>query len=59
MISRKRRPILIFGIVVILVCCTTSAILGLRAGHTARAASTFFAGVAFSVLFYSLLPPSK
>ncbi|MBL7952512.1 MAG: hypothetical protein JNM62_12430 [Flavobacteriales bacterium] len=59
MSARNRRTILIIGIVLILVCCTVSAIFGLRAGHTARAASTFFAGVAFSALFFSLLPPRK
>jgi hypothetical protein len=44
------------AIAVIMLCCTVSAILGLRAGHTARAASTFFAGLTFSIIFWSRLP---
>lgn len=52
----RRRQLIIAGIVVIMFCCTASAILGLRGGHTARAASTFFAGLTFSILFWSRLP---
>ncbi|MBK9195360.1 MAG: hypothetical protein IPO17_10325 [Flavobacteriales bacterium] len=52
----RRRMLIIALIVVIMACCTASAIFGLRAGHPARAASTFFAGLAFSILFWSRLP---
>lgn len=50
------RTILILLIVVIMICCTASAVLGLRGGHTARAASTFFAGLTFSIFFFTRLP---
>lgn len=59
MSTRTLRTLIIIGIVLILTCCTASAILGLRAGHTTRAASTFFAGLAFSALFFSRLPKAK
>lgn len=52
----RRRQLIILLIVVIMVCCTASAYLGLRSGHYTRAASTFFAGVAFSALFLARLP---
>ena len=57
MFNPARLRILIIGaIVVIMFCCTASAILSLRGGHTARAASTFFAGLAFCILFWSRIP---
>lgn len=57
MLTPPRLRILIIAlIVVIMVCCMASAVLGLRTGHPARAASTFFAGLAFSILFWSRLP---
>lgn len=52
----RLRVLIIALIVVIMFCCTVSAILGLRGGHTARAASTFFAGLAFSILFWTRIP---
>jgi fucose permease len=52
----RRRMLAIAAIVVIMFCCTMSAILSLRAGRTAPAASTFFAGLAFSILFWTRLP---
>ncbi|MEO8068371.1 MAG: hypothetical protein ABI599_11815 [Flavobacteriales bacterium] len=51
-----RRNLILAGIVVIMVCCTASAILGLRSGNTARAFSTFFAGLAFSLIFWTRRP---
>ncbi len=54
--SRCRRPVIIALIAVIMVCCTTSAILGLRGGHNAQAASTFFAGLTFSLIFWARMP---
>ena len=57
MLTPPRLRILIIALIaVIMFACTTSAILGLRTGHTARAASTFFAGLAFSILFWTRLP---
>ncbi len=50
------RPLLIALIVLIMLASTASAIQGLRAGHTARATSTFFAGLSFSILFWTRLP---
>lgn len=50
------RTTLIVLIVLIMISCTASAILSLRGGHTARAASTFFAGLTFSILFFTRLP---
>jgi len=55
----RRRTLLLICIGVILVCCTTSATLAIRSGHKARAASTFFAGLAFSTLFLSRLPKKE
>ena len=52
----RLRIVIIVLIVLIMTSCTASAIFGLKAGHTARAASTFFAGLAFSILFWSRLP---
>lgn len=52
----RLRTVLIVLIVLIMISCTASAILSLRGGHTARAASTFFAGLAFSILFFTRLP---
>lgn len=52
----RLRILIIVLIVLIMTSCTASAIFGLKAGHTARAASTFFAGLAFSILFWSRLP---
>ncbi|MFZ1687680.1 MAG: hypothetical protein WAU70_09675 [Flavobacteriales bacterium] len=52
----RLRVLIIALIVLIMFSCTASAILGLRGGHTARAASTFFAGLAFSILFWTRLP---
>ncbi|MBK7381980.1 MAG: hypothetical protein IPI81_01395 [Flavobacteriales bacterium] len=51
-----RRTLILIGIAMIMICCTSSAVLGMRSGHTARAASTFFAGLSFSILFWSRLP---
>ena len=51
----RLRTVLIVLIVLIMISCTASAILSLRGGHTARAASTFFAGLAFSILFFTRL----
>ncbi|MBP7515623.1 MAG: hypothetical protein KA791_13805 [Flavobacteriales bacterium] len=53
------RTLMLLCIAVILACCTASAILAIRSGHNARAASTFFAGLAFSALFLSRLPKRK
>jgi hypothetical protein len=52
----RLRTLLVVLIVFIMLSCTASAILGLRGGHTARAASTFFAGLTFSILFWMRLP---
>lgn len=52
----RLRIVIIVLIVLIMISCTASAIFGLKAGHTARAASTFFAGLAFSILFWSRMP---
>jgi hypothetical protein len=57
MLSPPRRRLFIIGLVIVIMfCCTASAILSLRGGHTARAASTFFAGLAFCILFWSRIP---
>ncbi len=53
---RRLRIVIIVLIVLIMTSCTASAIFGLKAGHTARAASTFFAGLSFSILFWTRLP---
>lgn len=50
------RTTLIVLIVLIMISCTASAILSLRGGHAARAASTFFAGLTFSIFFFTRLP---
>jgi choline-glycine betaine transporter len=56
MFTPKRLRMVIIALIVVIMCCVTaSAILGLRTGHTARAASTFFAGLAFSILFWTRL----
>ncbi len=55
----RRRTLMLFCIAAILVCCTTSAILAVRSGHKTQAASTFFAGLAFSALFLSRLPKKE
>lgn len=52
----RSRTLIIILIAVIMVCCTASAILGMRDGHVARPASTFFAGLAFSILIWTRLP---
>lgn len=52
----RLRTVLIVLIILIMISCTASAILSLRGGHTARAASTFFAGLTFSILFFTRLP---
>lgn len=46
----RRRTVTILLIAGILITCTTSALLGIRSGHTARALSTFFAGITFALL---------
>lgn len=57
MFTPQRIRLLIIGaIIVIMSCCTVSAVLGLRTGHTARSASTFFAGLSFSILFWTRMP---
>ena len=57
MFTPGRLRVAIITLVVVIMCCVTaSAILSLRAGHAARAASTFFAGLAFSILFWTRLP---
>ncbi|HOZ41157.1 MAG: hypothetical protein IPO05_11530 [Flavobacteriales bacterium] len=53
--SRTRIAVILL-IISIMICCTASAFLSLRGGHTARAASTFFAGLTFSILFATRLP---
>lgn len=53
----RRRSLLIALIVVIVLCCMISALLSVRSGHLARAASTFCAGLAFAFLIGSRLPP--
>jgi len=50
---KLRRTLTYIGIAMIMTCCTASAVHGISSGHTARAASTFFAGLSFSVLFWS------
>ena len=52
----RLRNLIIALIAVIMCCVTASAILSLRTGHNARAASTFFAGLAFSILFWTRMP---
>ncbi|MFZ1688258.1 MAG: hypothetical protein WAU70_12585 [Flavobacteriales bacterium] len=52
----QRRILIISLILVIMFCCTASAVLGLRSGHVARAGFTFFAGLTFSFLFWSGMP---
>jgi hypothetical protein len=52
----RLRTVLIVLIVLIMISCTTSAFLSLRGGHATRAASIFFAGLAFSTLFMNRLP---
>lgn len=52
----RLRVLIIVLIVLIMCCCTASAILSLRTDHTARAASTFFAGLSFSILFWTRMP---
>ena len=54
-----RRPLVLALIAAIMICCTASAVFGLRSGHTARAASTFFAGLTFSILFWTQLQRKK
>ncbi|MBK8339465.1 MAG: hypothetical protein IPK99_05395 [Flavobacteriales bacterium] len=57
MLTPTRRRLLIIGLImVIMFCCTASAILSLRIGNNARAASTFFAGLTFSIIFWTRLP---
>lgn len=53
MSTSTRRALIIVLIALILSCCTISALLGLRSGNPARAASTFFAGLAFSILIWT------
>lgn len=55
--ARGRRNLIIAFIVLIVAACIISAVLSLLADHVARAASTFFAGVAFAFLLGSRLPP--
>lgn len=52
----RLRIVIIVLIVFIMISCTASAILSLRGGHTSRAASTFFAGLSFSIFFATRLP---
>jgi len=52
----RLRIVIIVLIALIMTSCTASAIFGLKAGHTARAASTFFAGLAFSIIFWTRIP---
>lgn len=47
------RKLLIAFIIMIMVACTASAYFGLKAGHTARALSTFFAGSTMSMLLWA------
>ncbi|MBP6575411.1 MAG: hypothetical protein KA230_13250 [Flavobacteriales bacterium] len=54
--TNRKRLLIIIAISVIMFCCTASAILGFRGGQTARAASTFFAGLSFSILFWMRIP---
>ncbi|HQV76817.1 MAG TPA: hypothetical protein PLE78_15090 [Flavobacteriales bacterium] len=54
--TKRRRIAILLLIAGIMICCTTSAVLGLQSGHTARAASTFFAGLTFSSIFWMQLP---
>lgn len=49
-----RRTALIICISVILIGCTASAYFSIKAGHNAKAASTFFAGVSMSILIWTL-----
>jgi hypothetical protein len=57
MFTPKRLRMLIIALIVVIMCSVTaSAILGLRTGHNARAASTFFAGLSFSILFWTRMP---
>jgi uncharacterized membrane protein len=53
--SPTLRKLLILLIALIVICCTASALLSLKAGHTAKAVSTFCAGLAFSILIGSRL----
>lgn len=46
----RRRTASILLIAAILICCGVSAALSIRSGHTARGASTFFAGITFALL---------
>jgi|JI10StandDraft_1071094.scaffolds.fasta_scaffold25584_8 hypothetical protein len=50
------RKVMLLLIAGIMISCTASAYLGLQSGNTARAASVFFAGLAFSILFWSKMP---
>ena len=54
-----RRNLVLLCIAVIMICCTASAILGFKSGHTARAASTFFAGLTFSIIFWTKRPKKQ
>ncbi|MBK6542956.1 MAG: hypothetical protein IPG10_17070 [Flavobacteriales bacterium] len=50
---KLRRTLTYVAIAVIMLCCSASAVLSLRSGHAARGASTFFAGLSFSILFWT------
>jgi len=54
-----RRKVIVLLIAGIMISCTASAYLGLQGGHTARAASVLFAGLAFSILFWSRMPKKE
>ena len=49
-----RRKLIVVVIALIMICCTASAWYGIKAGHYPQAASTFFAGLTFSFIFWSL-----
>lgn len=46
----RRRTVTILLMAAILITCSTAAVLSMRSGHSTRAMSTFFAGLAFAVL---------
>ncbi|MBK8708737.1 MAG: hypothetical protein IPN30_09655 [Flavobacteriales bacterium] len=52
----RLRILLIVFIAAITICCTASAIPGIRGDHIIRAASTFFAGLTSSAMIWLLMP---
>ena len=54
--TNRLRTVILLLIAGIMISCTASALLGLQSGHAARAASTFFAGLTFSIIFWMRLP---